>query len=426
MSTTTLATPVEQPRATRGQILSWTLFDFANTGFSVMMVTFAFPLYFRNVIAGGNDFYWGLAVSLSMLLCALIAPPMGAAADSMNGKKQFLLLFTLTSILATAALFFVGYNMLAIGMLLFIIANVGFEGGIVFYDAMLPSLATERSTGRVSGYGFAMGYAGSLAIIAICTPLIINGWEGEYFTSFRLSFIVVAAFFLLFALPLFLFVPEKKHENRVRHHYIREGFRRSWTTLSHIRQYPNIARFLLAFFIYNDAILTVISFASIYAESTLHFSIGDLITFFLTVQTTAIVGSLVFGFISDKIGAKKTITITLFLWIIVVVVAYFAVTKQIFYGVGLLAGLAIGSSQSASRSLMTKLTPKERAGEFFGFYDGFFGKASAIIGPITFGWLSSAFGQRPAIVFLSTFFIAGLFLLAKVKEEDHQGQKIAG
>lgn len=406
----------EQPVASRGQIFSWTLFDFANTGFSVMMVTFAFPLYFNAVIAEGNDLYWGMTVSLSMLLCALIAPPLGASADTKNGKKQFLLIFTFISILATAGLYFVGPGMVAIGMALFILANVGFESGIVFYDALLPSLTTERSIGRVSGYGYAMGYAGSLAILLLCLPLIQNGWEGTNDHSFRLSYLVTAVFFLLFALPLFFFVPEKRHENRVRHDYISQGFRKSWRTLAHIREYPNIARFLLAFFIYNDAILTVISFASIYAKKTLGFSMQELLIFFLTVQTTAIVGSLIFGFVADKLGAKRTIIITLLLWIVVVGVAYFAVTKEIFYGVGLLAGLAIGSSQSASRSLMAKLTPKERTGEFFGFYDGFFGKASAIIGPITFGWLSNAFGQRPAIAFLSTFFLAGLLLLLRVRE----------
>lgn len=381
-----------------------------------MMVTFAFPLYFTAVIAEGNDLYWGMTVSLSMFLCALIAPPLGASADSKDGKKQFLLVFTLLSIVATAGLYFVGPGMVAMGMALFVLANVGFESGIVFYDALLPSLTTERSIGRVSGYGYAMGYAGSLAILLLCLPLIQDGWEGAADASFRLSYLVTAAFFLLFALPLFFFVPEKRRENRVQDNYIRQGFRKSWQTLAHIREYPNIARFLLAFFIYNDAILTVISFASIYAKKTLGFSMQELLIFFLTVQTTAILGSLIFGFVADKLGSKRTIIITLLLWIVVVGVAYFAVTKEIFYGVGLLAGLAIGSSQSASRSLMAKLTPKERTGEFFGFYDGFFGKASAIIGPITFGWLSSAFGQRPAIAFLSTFFLAGLLLLLRVRE----------
>ncbi len=416
MDTTTSALPASQ-KATKGQIFSWTLFDFANTGFSVMMVTFAFPLYFQSIIAGGNDFYWGLAVSLSMLICALVAPPLGAAADSTDGKKQFLLAFTGLSILATVGLyFFAGPGMLLPAMGLFILANVGFESGIVFYDALLPSLTSERSTGRLSGYGFAMGYFGSLAILGLCLPLIENGFEGANEFPFRLSFLVTAGFFLLFSIPLFLFVPERKRPNRERNHYIRQGFLRSWSTLAHIREYPNVARFLLAFFIYNDAILTVISFASIYAKDTLKFSIAELLQFFIIVQVTAIIGSLVFGFIADRIGARKTIIITLCMWIGVVVLAYFAVTKSVFYGVGLFAGLAIGSSQSSSRSLMTKLTPKERTGEFFGFYDGFFGKASAIIGPITFGWMSTAFGQRPAIVFLSVFFVAGLILLTRVKE----------
>lgn len=382
-----------------------------------MIVTFAFSLYFHGAIAGGNDFYWGLAVSLSMLFCALIAPPLGAAADSTNGKKQFLLIFTAVSIAATVGLYFFALpGMIVAAMALFILANVGFEGGIVFYDALFPSLTSTRSTGRLSGYGYAMGYSGALAILVLCLPLIQNGFEGANEPTFRLSFLVTAVFFFIFALPLFLFVPEHKRPDRKRSNYIREGFRRSWSTLRHIREYPNLARFLLAFFIYNDAILTVISFASIYAQKTLNFSMPELLQFFITVQVAAILGSLVFGFITDKVGARSTVIATLCLWVGVVIMAYFALTKEIFYVVGLFAGLAIGSSQSASRSLMTRLTPKERAGEFFGFYDGFFGKASAIIGPVVFGWMSSALGQRPAIAFLSTFFIAGLFLLLRVRE----------
>lgn len=385
-----------------------------------MIVTFAYSLYFQEIVAGGShsggDFYWGIAVSLSMLVCALIAPPLGAAADCTDGKKQFLLIFTIVSVLATAGLYFVHPGMILTGILLFVLANVGFEGGIVFYDALLPSLTTSRSVGRVSGYGFGMGYLGALAILALCKPLLEGGLAPVNQGNFRLAFLVSAGFFFLFSLPLFLFVKERKDKNRQKVGYIREGIRRSAKTLTHIREYPNIARFMLAFFLYNDGILTVIAFASIYAKDTLHFTIAELLFFFISVQSSAILGSLVFGVITDKIGPKKTIIITLVLWIAVVVAAYFADSKEIFYGLGFLAGISMGSSQSASRSLMVRLTPAHRTAEFFGFYDGFFGKASAIIGPLVFGILSSTLGQRPAIVFLSFFFIAGLFLIRKVEE----------
>lgn len=406
-------------KTSKREIFAWTLFDFANTGFSVMIVTFGYALYFQSVVAGGNDFWWGLAVSASMLLCAVIAPPLGAAADANDGKKQFLLWFTLLSVAATASLYLVQPGMIILGTILFIIANVGFEGGIVFYDALLPHITSHRSYGRVSGYGYAMGYLGALVILIVCLPLLQGGLGDDNRDMFRLSFIVTAVFFLIFSLPLFFFVNEPRRRSRP-HHYIRDGFRQSLLTLRHIREYPAIARFLMAFFLYNDAILTIVSFASIYAKTTLQFSISELIIFFISVQSSAIIGSILFGIITDKIGAKRTILFTLLLWIGVVCCAYFATTKEVFYGVGFLAGLSIGSCSSASRSFMARLVPKERATEFFGFYDGFFGKASAVLGPVIFGALSATFGQRPAILMLSVFFITGFILVFFIVEPSKE------
>lgn len=410
------------PTANRRSIFSWALFDFAHTGYSIIIVTFVYALYFRDVVAGGTgmgDFYWGIAVSLSMLLAAILSPPLGAAADSSQRKKSFLLIFTLVSVTATALLFFVQAGMILAGTLLFILANAGYEGGIVFYDAFLPEITTPRSYGRVSGYGFAMGYLGSFAILALTLPLISGGFEPANLLSVRSSFLVAAGFFFLFSIPLFIIVKEK-HAAGMRWSFIREGFMRARDTIGHLRQHKNVAWFLIAFFIYNDGILTVITFSSIFAKDTLHFSMGELVAFFLMVQSMGVLGSVAFGVITDHIGAKKTITITLILWVIVAVAAYFVTSKFAFYAVGALAGISLGSSQSASRSLMAHLTPKEREAEFFGFYDGLCGKASAVFGPFIFGVMSRFFGQRPAVVSVGLFFIAGLFLLQKVKSEQRE------
>ena len=183
---------------------------------------------------------------------------------------------------------------------------------------------------------------------------------------------------------------------------------------AHVRRYPSLAWFLLAFFLYNDAILTVIGFSGRYAQNTLKFETGDLIVLLMMVQAIAIVGSLVFGFIADRIGPKRTIMITLFIWIAVIVGAFFSEDVTSFYIVAAVSGIALGSSQATSRSLMARLTPPEYSAEFFGFYDGFCGKASAVIGPLLFGFLSTSFGQRPAIVSLGILFILGLMLMRKV------------
>jgi len=403
------------------KVFSWLLFDFANTSFSVMMVTFVFPLYFKNVICKGEpsgDALWGFSVSLSMLLVALISPVLGAAADYSGKRKRFLLFFTLTSIVATALLSFSGPGMALVAVLLFVLANMGFEGGLVFYDSYLKQLASAKSIGRVSGYGFAMGYLGALSILLLVQPLLSKGIVLSNMPNVQLSFLVVAIFFALFAAPLFLVLRDEKKGERpaISFTAIRCSLREVKYTVQHIMSYPDLARFLLAYFFYNDAILTVIAFSSIYAQNTLGFTTGELIRFFMLVQTTAIAGSLVFGFVTDKIGPKRTIVITLLIWFVVVVAAIFADSKELFFYTGMLAGMSMGSSQAASRSMMTRLTPQEHVTEFFGFYDGTFGKASAIAGPLVFGLVSAQAGsQKAALASLLLFFILGLLLMTRVR-----------
>ena len=377
--------------ASRIQIFIWTLFDFANTSFSVIVVAVGYSLYFKDIVAGGHgrgDFLWGVAVSISMLITALIAPVLGAAADFSSRRKRFLFGFTIVSIICTALLYFVDAGMIASGMILFILANIGFEGGIVFYDAFLPTLTTERSYGRVSGYGFAMGYVGSLTTLLIAMPLYADGFVPSNLPNIKLSFVIAAAIFLLFAAPLFLFFRDHKKTFEKKPSYVRAGFNRVRETIGHMKQYKQVARFMIAFFIYNDGILTVISFASIFAQQSLNFSLQEIIVLFAVVQGSGVIGSLIFGVITDKIGPKKTIDINLILWLAVVTAAYFVHTKVMFYAIGVVAGSSLGASQSASRSLMALLTPKEREAEFFGFYDGLCGKASAVIGTFLFGLIS--------------------------------------
>ncbi|MGB7509862.1 MAG: MFS transporter [Pelodictyon phaeoclathratiforme] len=386
-----------------------------------MMVTFVFPLYFKNVICKGEpsgDALWGFSVSLSMLLVALISPVLGAAADYSGKRKRFLLFFTLTSIVATALLSFSGPGMALVAVLLFVLANMGFEGGLVFYDSYLKQLASAKSIGRVSGYGFAMGYLGALSILLLVQPLLSKGIVFSNMPNVQLSFLVVAIFFALFAAPLFLVLRDEKKGERpaISFTAIRCSLREVKYTVQHIMSYPDLARFLLAYFFYNDAILTVIAFSSIYAQNTLGFTTGELIRFFMLVQTTAIAGSLIFGFVTDKIGPKRTIVITLLIWFVVVVAAIFADSKALFFYTGMLAGLSMGSSQAASRSMMTRLTPQEHVTEFFGFYDGAFGKASAIAGPLVFGLVSAQAGsQKVALASLLLFFILGLLLMTRVR-----------
>lgn len=397
------------------KIFIWTLFDFANTSFSIVVVTFLYAVYFKKVVAEGQpigDLYWSLGTSIAMIITAIISPILGAIADYSAGKKRFLLFFTLLCVAATSSLFFVGSGNVFMGVVIFILANVGFEAGLVFYDAFLPEITEPKNYGRVSGYGFAMGYLGSLATLAIIFPFI----QAEMIKE---SFPVAALFFLIFSLPLFIYLKDNRKKVVEHESYFKIGVTRVWNTLSHLKNYKNLATFLLAYFFYIEGVNTIIFFSGNYASTTLGFSETELLIFFLTVQTTAIAGSVLLGIVADSIGQKKTIMITLVMWLLTVLIAYVVQDKNGFYVVGLIAGAAMGSSQSTSRSMMSKLTPPERKTEFFGFYS-FFGKSSAVIGPLVFGLVSFISGdQRLAIISIGLFFVVGLLILTQVKDPDY-------
>lgn len=400
----------------RKKIFIWTLFDFANTSFSIVVVTFLYAVYFKKTVVGGEavgDLYWSIATSIAMIITAIISPILGAIADYSAGKKRFLLFFTVLCVVSTSLLYFVGPGDIFTGIFIFVLANIGFEAGLVFYDAYLPEIASPKNYGRVSGYGFGMGYLGSLATLAIVYPFIQNEMIKE-------TFPIAALFFLVFALPLFIYLKDTRKKVERHESYFTIGVTRVWTTLTHLKHYKNLAMFLLAYFFYIEGVNTIIFFSGNYASTTLGFTDTELLIFFLTVQTTAIVGSILLGIVADSIGQKKTIMITLVMWLITVVLAFFVQDKNGFYVVGLLAGAAMGSSQSTSRSLMSSLTPIDKKTEFFGFYS-FFGKSSAVIGPLVFGLVSYLSGnQRYAIISITFFFIVGFLILTKVEDPTYK------
>lgn len=417
------------------RIFIWTLFDFANTSYSIVVVTFLFAVYFKQTVVSGNpvgDFYWSIGTSVSMLITAIVSPILGAIADYSAGKKRFLLFFTLLCIISTALLFFMGEGTVFTALLLFIIANIGFEAGLVFYDSFLPEITAPKNYGRVSGYGFAMGYLGSLTTLAIVFPFIKNNLIKE-------TFPIAALIFLVFAIPIFIFIKDTRKEVTRTQSYLRIGFDRVYSTISHLKNYKNLAIFLLAYFFFIEGVNTVIYFSGNYASTTLKFSMEELIIFFIIVQTTAIIGSLIFGIIADEYGQKKSLILSLAIWIFTIIIAYVTsdpngflieslsgifliradeLTRYSFYFVGLLAGGVMGATQSTSRSLMSRLTPFDKKTEFFGFYS-FFGKSSAIAGPLVFGTVSYLTGeQRIAILTICIFFIIGLAILSFVKEPE--------
>ncbi len=412
------------PPVTRKEILAWCLYDFANSSFTTVIVTAFYVLYFKNIVfaeaSGLGDLWWGISISLSMIVVAFSSPILGAIADFSGAKKRFLLGYTVLSVIFTGLLYFVGRGDLIPGVLFFVLANIGFEGALVFYNAFLPEIADRHDMGKVSGWGWALGYFGGISCLLLVIPFAAHLKEGETGLQMaRLTFPIVALFFLLTSLPTFFILRERAVPIPLpaRSSYLKEGFRRLVNTFNHIRQYRELLKFLLAFLVYEDAMITIIAFTASYADQTLHFTPSENLTLILLVNPAAALGAFVFGYIFDRVGAKKTISWTLILWIIVVVAAYFVQTKSQFWLVALIAGLVLGSTQSASRSLVGLFSPRHHNAEFFGFY-AVSGKFSAIIGPLVFGTISSITqNQRLAVLSIGAFFLLGLALLQWVDEQ---------
>jgi len=394
------------------------MYDFANSSFTTIIVTVVYSVYFKNVVVNRGAYgtaLWGRSVSISMLLVAISAPIFGAVADFSRAKKKFLFYNCYLTVIFTALLYFVRAGDVFTGMLFFIIANFGFNSGNVFYNALLPDIVKRSEIGKVSGWGWAVGYIGGLISLLLILPLVHNKW-------INLVFPTVAFFFGFFALFTFFLVIELKKPSK-RTNYFKTAFRRITTSAKNIRDFKELIKFIFSYLVYNDGIIIVISFAAIYGATRFGMSPKQLITYFIIANLTSMVGAFIFGYILDKIGAKRTISITLLIWIAVVIWAFFCKNISEFYYVGMLAGIAIGSSQSSSRSMLALLTPKEKMAEFFGFY-AVTGKLASILGPLFYGEISRITGeQKWAILAVILFFITGAMILQTVNEE--KGKAIA-
>lgn len=394
------------------QSFGWMMYDFANSAFTTIIVTVVYSAYFMSTVVVGDvglgEMLWGRAVGISMTLVALSAPIMGAIADYSRSKKKFLFINTYLAIIFTALLFFVREGQVMRGMIFFIIANFGFNSANVFYDAFLPEVASPDSMGKVSGYGWAIGYVGGLLSLVL-SMIIINNLNVRY------VFPMIALHFFIFSIFTFIWVKEIRLPSK-RTNYFKTAYRRVYSSIKNMRSYPELIKFIFSYFIYNDGIATVIVFASIYGQKRFGMSTNNMLMYFIYAQFTSILGSAVFGWLTDKKGAKLSLSISIFIWISVVVWAFLCSSASEYYLVGLLAGLAIGSSQANSRTMLSQLTPNEKQAEFFGFYT-LTGRLSSIIGPILYGWISYKTGDiRYAILSLLFFFVAGWILLQFVDE----------
>ncbi len=393
-------------------IIGWMFYDFANSSFTTIIVTVVYSVYFIQQVVGGEPGYgeqlWGRAIAISMSLVALTAPILGAVADHSRSKKKFLFINCYITIIFTGLLYFVGQGDILKGMIFFIIANFGFNSANVFYDAFLPEITPKRDMGKVSGYGWALGYVGGLVALVISLLLVK--------VNVRLVFPAIALFFFLFSLFTFIWLKEFKRPSKPTN-YLKTALHRIIFSYKNIRRIPELLKFLISYFIYNDGITTVIVFASVYGITRFNMTTQNMIVYFILAQFSSILGSALFGNLTDRWGVKRTLDVSLLIWIAVVVWAFFCRSATEYYFVGLLAGLAIGSSQSNSRTMLAMLTPSEKRAEFFGFYT-LTGRLSSIIGPLVYGEIARHTGsQRWSILSLIIFFSIGFLVLQTVKVE---------
>ena len=419
------------PAASKKGLVAWCLYDWANSAFPTVVITFVFAAYFTkgvavDVVTGTAQ--WGWAMSISALAVGLLAPVLGSIADKGGRRKPWLLTFTVLTIIASAFLWLVkpdaSFVMLALVLAGF--GNFAFEMGMVFYNSMLPDIAPKEKIGRWSGWGWGLGYFGGLVCLALTLVGFVQtdapwfGLNKDMAEHLRAAPVLVAIWFAIFAVPLFLFTPDKPSQRLSFSIAAREGIATLFNTLKKIRSYGQIARYLLARMIYTDGINTLFAFGGIYAAGTFGMSFSELIMFGIAINLTAGIGAAIFAWIDDKIGPKRVILIALVALTILGGILLIIQDKTMFWIFGVPLGLFVGPAQSASRSLMAHIAPAELRTEMFGLY-AFSGKATAFIGPALLALATDMFqSQRAGMATILVFFIVGGVLLLPVIDARRQ------
>jgi UMF1 family MFS transporter len=405
----------------RREVWAWAMYDFANSGYTTVVITAIFNAYFVAVATGNqpwSTFAWTAALAVSYALIMLTAPLLGAYADLHAAKKRLLLITTSGCVVFTASLALVGPGDLWLAVVLVVLSNFFYGSGEILIAAFLPELARGRALGKVSGWGWSLGYLGGLLSLGVCLAYVSHAEaQGQGAAQFvPATMLITAALFALASLPTFLFLKERAApQTHARHRLFRDAFSRLLHTLRRAAHYRDLRRFLACTVFYQAGIQAVISLAAIYAQQAMHFSTRETILLVVVVNLTAAVGAFLFGHLQDKIGHLQTIALTLVLWILMVLLAWAAKGPALFWLAANLAGIAMGSSQSAGRALIGLLSPARHRAEFFGLW-GLAVKLSAILGPITYGlssWLSQG-DHRLAILITGSYFLVGLMLLGGV------------
>lgn len=408
------------PGVRKSEAWAWAMFDFANSGYTTVIITAIYNAYFVAVIAGNahwGSLAWSASLAVSYALVMLTAPGLGAYADARTAKKKLLAVTTLGCALATVALAFAGPDLLWLAVALIIISNFFFASGENLIAAFLPELARGEGMGRLSGWGWGLGYFGGMLTLGLCLLYVAHaqgqGLAAQHFVPVTL--LITAGMFLLASLPTFLLLRERSGAGGAGEHTLAGAYRRLWRSIARAREHRDLGRFLICIVFYQAGVQAVITLAAVYAQLAMGFDMQQTIVLILVVNIAAAAGALVFGHVQDHIGHKRAIAVTLAGWLITVLLAYSATDAARFWLAALVAGLCLGAVQSAGRALVGYLSPLAHRAEFFGLW-GMAVKFSAILGPLTYGlavWLSQG-DHRLAMLTLAPYFLIGLAILAGV------------
>jgi len=408
------------PGVSKREVWAWAMYDFANSGYTTVVITAVYSAYFVAVVAdkaAWASFAWSTALAASYLAILLSAPIIGAYADLHGAKKRLLALTTLGCVLGTAALALPGPGEIALAVIIIAFSNFCFGSGENLIAAFLPELARGRAMGRVSGWGWGLGYLGGIVSLGVALVYIghiqeAGGGASEFVPGVML---LAAGLFALFALPTFLILRERAIHRTLQPASTRSAYSRVKDSLAHARTYQDLARFLLCIVFYQAGIMTVITLAAVYAQQAMHFTTLQTIEMILVVNLTAALGALTFGYVQDKLGHKLSLALTLIGWLVMVGLAYTATTPNRFWLAANIAGVCLGASQSAGRALVGYLSPKSHRAEFFGLW-GLSVKLASIFGPMTYGavvWISAG-NHRLGMLLTGIYFVIGLFVLAAI------------
>ncbi|MEQ1515009.1 MAG: MFS transporter [Usitatibacteraceae bacterium] len=419
MSTT--ANPALNPGVTKREVFAWSMYDFANSGYTTVVLTAVFNAYFVSVIAGKAEwatFAWTVTLAISYIAVMIAGPIVGAYADAHAAKKRVLFIATMGCVASTAALYFAGPGTIVWAMVFIIISNFCYAIGENVTAAFLPELAHPDALGKVSGWGWSWGYVGGLVALGACLAWIMTAESRGQSTSeaVPMTALITATIYLLGASVTFAWLKERATPAPATD-IAANTFARLITTAKEAAKFRDLAYVFLCGTCYQAGVATVITLAAIYAQEVMGFTTTDTLVLVLVVNVTACVGALAFGYVQDAIGKKRALAITLFGWLLMVGFAWIATTPPLFWVAANLAGICMGSSQSAGRALVAFFSPVERSAEFFGLW-GVATRLSAVLGPLTYGavsWVSGG-NHRMAMLITGVFFIAALLVLLKVNE----------